>query len=438
MTLGTSSFFEGKKGDPGHASRTIFLINQISGHGHLDLYARLYSACALRLGFRVVLIAEQEAGVTEWLRAHCADHVARFTFFSRAELRAARGVARRAILRARRPFDRVVSYASRRSWWVRRLRRALFPPRGVSFEPLIDEIAVAEQRQGTHADLVFFLYLDLMDDAPGACRALDDRLRSPVAGILFHPRHEGTSAGVEPERYFQCRRMRGAAFLNPHRVDAYSRAFPRLVFGTVPDVTDDALPEHAPSLVAEVRRRAGDRAVVALLGSLTPDKGLLEFIDVINRADPRQYFFLLAGEIFWQSFGAHEDFLRRFAQSPPENCLVHEGYLPDERTLNAAIAASRVLYAVYPNQRDSSNTLTKAAIFEKPLIVNEQHLMGERVRTFNLGETVRFRDTDAVLAALRRVTSRSRSEFGFAAYRGAHSLEALQAEFGSLVAAWMQ
>src|SRR5271167_2370707 len=66
---------------------TIFLVNQISSHGHLDLYARLYSACLLELGYRVVLIAQHESGVRDWIAKNCAHRAADFSFFVRSELK---------------------------------------------------------------------------------------------------------------------------------------------------------------------------------------------------------------------------------------------------------------------------------------------------------------------------------------------------------------
>ena len=40
-----------------HLMKSIFLVNPISGRGHLDSYARLYARALLELGYRVVLVA---------------------------------------------------------------------------------------------------------------------------------------------------------------------------------------------------------------------------------------------------------------------------------------------------------------------------------------------------------------------------------------------
>jgi hypothetical protein len=434
--------------------RTIYLVNQFSRHGHLDLYARLYSGCALQLGYRVVLVAEQEGGVGEWLVANHPALVDRFQFFSRARLardsspptsptfwsRVAQAWRRQGLTGViRRVGPSIVSRSlgfARRLPGVARLLPTKRRANGESFVPIVDEILAAEGLSGWPATLVFFLYLDMMNEDKQGRRSLDDRLRRPWAGILFHPRTEGQAGDREPERYFLARTARGAAFLNPHRIPAYASAFPGRQFGLVPDVTDATLASSQPAIAVEFSRRANGRTIVALIGSLTGDKGLLDLLQVIDRADRSQFFFVIIGEIFWESFGADEPTLRRFSEHPPEHCFLHAGYVEDERQLNSMIAAADILYAVYPNQRDSANTLTKASILEKPLVVNEAHLMGERVREFNLGATVRCGDVDDVLAALARLREQPPSSFGFAAYREAHSVSALKDSFGTLVASW--
>src|SRR5262249_37748257 len=147
---------------------------------------------------------------------------------------------------------------------------------------------------------------------------------------------------------------------------------------------------------------------------------------VVRRADPSRFFFALVGEVFWESLGADQHELREFCDSPPENCLVQTGYLQEERELNSIIAAADILYAVYSNFRNSSNTLTKAAIFEKPVIVSDDYLMGERVEQFDLGATVRTGDIDDIVMKLERLRKRPKRQFGFAIYRQAHSVAALK------------
>jgi hypothetical protein len=401
-----------------------------------------------------VLVAEHEGGVREWLEANHPDAISRFRFFTRDSLsrsaseefpptfwgRAMRVWRRQGLLGL---LKRVGPSVAARTTGLARSIPGISSfvheaPRmnGQSFVPLVDEILAAERRSGWPASLVFFLYLDMMNEDALGRRALDGRLKRPWSGILFHPRHEGRKGDPPPERYFTGRLSRGAAFLNPHRIPPYAAAFPRHVFALVPDVTDATTASVQPDLAAEFTRRANGRTIVALIGSLTGAKGLPEFLDVIDGADPRRFFFVIVGEFFWGSFGADEPALRRFAAQPPEHCFLHSEYIDDERQLNSMLAASDILYAVYPNQRDSANTLTKAAILEKPLVVNEAHLMGERVEAYRLGATVRCGDTAGILGELERLRGAPRSSFGFDAYREAHSIQALQRALARMFADW--
>ena len=147
---------------------TIYLVNQFSRLGHLDLYARLYSACALDLGYRVVLIAEHEAGVKAWLDEH-GHATARFRFFSRESLTASAEPASGFLGRVSHVWRREgavglvkgvgPSVLSRALGIVRRIPGASSivgtRPRGkgMSFVPLVEEILGAEVASGWPANV---------------------------------------------------------------------------------------------------------------------------------------------------------------------------------------------------------------------------------------------------------------------------------------------
>jgi glycosyltransferase involved in cell wall biosynthesis len=443
------------------AAPTIFLVNQFSHHGHLDLYARLYSACLLELGYRVVLIAQQESGICEWIAKNCEHRCDDFFFFSRGELKPAftgplssrirrvwqeegvRGlllrIARRKLHQALRRIEIAASALGPRfSSAVRRVGRSLAHSSGVGLRPLVDEVNTAEGRLGIHPDLVFFLYLDMINNDRQGCRYLAQYLRAPWAGIQFDPRCSGDSGRDRSECIFRCSNARGAAFLNPHSVPSYERTFPALRFGCLPDVTDASILATDSPLVTRLRSAAGGRTIVLQLGTLGPHKGVMQLIDVIRRADPSRFFFALVGEVPWQMFGRDEHELRRFAENPPEHCLVQASYLEDERELNSIVAAADILFAVYKDFRQSSNTLTKAAAFKKPVIVSDGHMMGERVSQYDLGTTVRFGNVDDIISALERLRRQKRDEFGFSAYCRDHSVEALKINLATLLKLWLR
>lgn len=432
---------------------TVFLINQYSGHGHLDTYARLYSASFLALGYRIVLIAEKEAGIGNYLAARGGDMSKSFAFLARSELHEPAATSRRQIravwqqeglaalsLRIGRKIvssvlNRVEGSAIVPAVLAKRLRAWAA---AVPFTTIVDEVRIASRRLQHPPDLVFFLYLDMMSESAIDCRALTRKLEAPWGGILFHPRARGGDVDSHIERYFLCPNAKGALLLNPHLVEPYGRALPRLTFHAAPDVTESAtLAADSSPLLRELAARARGRTIVLQFGTLSPHKRIEDLIEVIRRADPDRYLFAIIGEIFWDAYGGDRS-LQAFLDHPPEHAFVRLGFIAEEGELNALIAASDILYAVYADFPDSSNNLTKAAIFEKPLIVADDHLMGERVRQYRLGAAVKARDPTSILAGLEALHGRPKSDFGFAAFRDDHSETALRATLTAAMTSWLR
>src|SRR6266568_2674269 len=70
--------------------KSIFLVNPISGRGHLDAYARLYSRAFIELGYRVVLVAETDADAPGYLARSAVSQASSFSFVSFAQAMASR------------------------------------------------------------------------------------------------------------------------------------------------------------------------------------------------------------------------------------------------------------------------------------------------------------------------------------------------------------
>jgi hypothetical protein len=123
--------------------------------------------------------------------------------------------------------------------------------------------------------------------------------------------------------------------------------------------------------------------------------------------------------------------IKNFVFQSPSNCLFHFERIPDESQFNAVVSSCDVLFAVYQGFPHSSNILTKAAIFKKPVLVSNSFCMGERVRKFKLGLTV---DEGKVLEcneALRRLlgqpnlNTQQEISFNFEEYKYLHSIDKL-------------
>lgn len=429
-------------------ARTICLYNPLSRQGHLDSYARLYARAFLELGHRVLLVAETDAGAPGYVARTCPQHAAAFSFTAFADVDEVAGLRREGLPAHRRALlvwraegpggiaGRLLGLPRRLLWRMlpeaaRRALPQLAPgPRRLGLRPLVARIAAASARAASQPDLVFILYLDLMSEAAGEVAALDGPGGLPWAGILFHPR------AAADEAYFGSARARGGLFLVPAALARYAERRPRLAFSVAPDVADLELAPTPHALAQAMQTRAAGRTIVLAIGTVTPHKGTETLLRVIRQADREKYFFAVIGAVMWPSFGPFEGELRAFYQSPPANVLVHDGYVEDEPDYNTLIAACDIVYAVYRGFDSSSNSLTKSAGFEKPILVAGGTLMGERVQAAGIGAVAPEGDAPAILAALESLAMTPRARFGFATYRAAHSLDRLKLVLGEAIEAW--
>jgi hypothetical protein len=491
--------------------KTIFLVNPISGRGHLDAYARLYSRAFVELGYRVVLLAETDGETTDYLTRNNPVAAASFSFISfdqtasivssssalpidessfisfdraasiisstpaltidalpsvswrcqmnvlqRAQLvwqeEGAFGTLARCI---RVPLRTLAPHSS----WLRhqigrvkraiarrllrtRLARALGMPSSVDvgrimFHPLLDHVGrIASMRGHATPDLVIFLYLDLMAEQKRNTEVLDRPGAFPWVGILFHPRL-AQDRNAQVEGYFESGNARGGVFLVPSGIPAYAETTPHLHFALAPDVADLELPAETSDLARDMRERAGNRTIVLLIGSITAHKGIPTLLDVIAAADPSRFFFALIGEVHWESFGEHKSLIKSFYARPPENVYLSQGYISSERDYNGIIAASDIMYAVYEGFDSSSNSLTKAAGFRRPIVVSEHSLMGKRVSKFNIGSVVPAGSVAAISKKLDWLARQPRDDFGFEAYNEEQSLKALKGVLASALTSWL-
>ena len=454
--------------------KSIFLVNSISGQGHLDSYARLYARAFLELGYRVTLVAATDGGTSEYLARYTIDQSS-FSFVpfsaparvseedvARAGLSAmqrmllvwkeesAAGLLRRLVVVPVRAARRLVPESVDDRWRklkqtvsnqlaqipaARALRQFLFPDAGrILFITLLRHVQKAVSISGDKPDLVFFLYLDLMAEGSSNVVALDTVGGWPWSGIRFHPRLRESSDG-RIEGYFESRTARGGVFLVPDAADIYAKAAPRLKFLLVPDVADLELASELPPVANQIRDRAAGRTIILQVGTIAPHKGVMPLLDVISKADPERFFFAMVGEVYWQSFGDDERQLRNFYAQPPENVVVHDGYMADERDYNSLVATCDIIYAVYSGFNSSSNSLTKAAGLQRPILAARNSLMGERVEAHGIGMVATSNNANEILAALERIALGD--SFGFESYAHQHSLAQLKSVLAEGLPLWL-
>jgi glycosyltransferase involved in cell wall biosynthesis len=123
-----------------------------------------------------------------------------------------------------------------------------------------------------------------------------------------------------------------------------------------------------------------------------------------------------------------QELLRRTASLP--NVYARFERIPDSGSFNGLVSQFDVFFAAYLDFPNSSNTIAKAALYRRPIIVGDGYLMAERVREYSLGEVIPEGDAAEAELAIRRLLMK-RDGFGIEkgrkAYLRQHSLEALRA-----------
>lgn len=342
--------------------------------------------------------------------------------------------------RRKRFFQKVVPFLFRASHFLyaryRRLRKASesaavgADPEAGCLDPV--EFAMraraALSRSPWKPDLVFNLYMDMYRSCSNSWNRFAAINKWPWAGIRFVP------AGLPQEGYYELSSLRGMCFLDENICRVYQEAMPDKVFEYLPDITETALPDQPGALAQEIRQHAAGRKIVFLGGSIGAQKNLARWYELIAMANPAKWYFVQVGEVHRATLPPEDVVaLDKVVSCPPENLFMKAEYLPDERAFNDIIRTADVIYAVYRDFRISSNMLGKAAAFEKPILVADNYLMGERVRDYGIGEVAPQGDAGQIHSALLSLGESATPKSNFERYRNDFGPDALEANLSRFI-----
>ena len=240
----------------------------------------------------------------------------------------------------------------------------------------------------------------------------------PWAAVCITPK-------LEPlEPYYRLPDFQGACFLDEAVCAHYKKALPSQHFEYMPDIADVELPPQRTELVKQLVAQAAGRKIVFMGGSIGKQKNLAVWFELVRRVDPTRWYFVQIGRINQNNLTmSDQSALGAVAADHPANLMIYPDYLPDEREFNEVISVVDVIFAVYRDFKRSSNMLSKAAYFEKPILVSEAHLMGERVKRYKIGYAVKEDDVDSIRQGLAELESSPDFGDGFKAYRQDFNLD---------------
>lgn len=300
---------------------------------------------------------------------------------------------------------------------------------------------------GRHPDLVFFAYLDDYLSYFQNHYLIDHIFPYDWSGLYFNPyqlRHNLKflpfyRGPLDYDENLRSNHCKSIALLDEEvsaKLQDKLHGKPVVVF---PDVTDESKPDRSYKLREQIITEAKGRKIITVLGSLAKRKGMLPLLEVASKSVHENWFFVFAGKLAIHTFTSSElDIIWNAASKQLSNCFLHLDFIPEERQLNALVEVSDILYASYESSPNSSNALTKAAVFKKPVIVSKGNLVARRVENFNLGEIVEYGNIEQNINAIRKLCSASvkdkvYTQRNFDEYRSLHSFERLKMAFKDII-----
>ncbi len=378
--------------------------------GHIPTYHRLFIESGRRLGCEIVSLAPESVAGVECVRFGVDPNAQESSAVAAASTRTWRDAVRRALA----PTGILGARHCRRVW--RNLGSAV-----ASTRPPIDAVIITYLADG-------FL------GAWTRGRWVDRILPVNWAGCWNAPSVDRANESPRVDGPLDARHCRGVWIPDRGVAQAWAQRRPSQPVREFPEIADLST-GAMPTELEEVRRAAAGRKIVALLGNLAARKGIFTFIAAARRAELEgvPLFFVAAGEMTRTATGADYDRLAAIAREPRGNLRILPRRLSDGAEFNAWVAAADVLFCAYWDFPYSSNLLTKAAHFGKPVLVSQGGGMERTLQEYQLGLSVPQRDVDAALEALRRLASGGLPAARSAEYAKAHGPDRLDALVSSLL-----
>ncbi len=397
--------------------KTIALFDNGSGAHHIT-YLRLFSQTLLKMGFTVITFCREPDEVSDWIYSHCAEQVGNFHIFKVEEVKAP-------VLPIVGEMPRTFMVLAQWQYAARIIQQTV-------------------SKIGKNPDLVFFAWLDDYLSDYLTHHIIDRIFPFKWSGLYFTPNYLkfgqrflpifGTP--LTPYILTKSPNCCSLALLNETEVKTLQDQIKTPVIA-FPDITDESPPDVNYSIAKQIREQASNRKIVGLVGGLTKRKGLLTLLEVARKSIQEDYFFVFVGKLYNLELSPEEIAkIQDFVESQPSNCLFHFERIPNEAQFNAVIDTCDILFAAYHDFPYSSNILTKAAVFEKPVIVSDGFCMSERVKAFGLGVSIPQGNVDKCIEALHHLSEQLDTDtsikLNFQEYRNVHSIQRLYCAFQSI------
>lgn len=236
-----------------------------------------------------------------------------------------------------------------------------------------------------------------------------------------------------PEKIFTSPGLRSLAVLDEGAVEPLRTITGGKPIVALPDFTDEAISaDHsAAGLANKIISYAAGRPIISLIGHLQWLKGLSVCTKAACDPSLQDCLFFFGGNLSWDGTEARAKAELQQSWENAPNILTYFQPISSDYALNSILRASDLILAPYLDFPSSSNILTKAAVFERPIVVSDGYLMAERVKHFGLGEVIPEGDAQSLVNAIHRILSPDysnhlRKRARWDDYRRLHSINRLK------------
>lgn len=261
--------------------------------------------------------------------------------------------------------------------------------------------------------LVFFPYMDPFMGPYLSLSKLDSVFPYPWSGLIMNPQNCRAKMPyswlrrsiLSPHHLLKSKNCKAIFVFDRFCADLIEKETKKQVV-VIPDVIDNVEPDLTYWLCKEVYNKANGRKVVSLLGSLSKRKGMLALLKTVDMDMGSDHLFLIAGKLDIDSFDANDlKNIKEIVERNPHKILYSPERIPTEADFNALVSISDIIYAAYIDFYASSNLITKAATFWKPILVSEGYMMEEIVEEYKLGVVIPQDSPGKILESLNHMRS---------------------------------
>ncbi len=373
--------------------RQIFVVDVV-WTGHIPSFHKMIVKGFLELGNEVFSLCPNPASVQEYIEKQDPDFLKKLTCLSFSE----KSVHKTLIHKFFERFAHKGSFL-RKQWDLSQSKASW-----TQAKELID------RNNGGKVPFVFFPYVDYGFQNPDIS----------VSWIEQKFPYEWSVLNITPQRLtgnskniYLSKRCKSISILDERFLETLTQELQKPVY-LFPEIVHRNQSTVSTKLTNQILKEANGRKLVVLAGIIGPSKKMITFLEMAKLYESKldTPLFVVAGEFFLSSWSDSEQItIKNLIEHAGDNVFTHFHRIESEEEFNKLYEIADVIYAIYNNFDGSSNTLSKASLFNKPVLVAKgNYLIAKRVNKFNLGLLVDENNAEECVSAINTILNFSEQE----------------------------